>query len=115
MAAQAAGGETGPVVTELESITGPVTTTAPGEEIDFSVMGMFLRATFTVQAVMIILVLASFWSWAIIIEKWFSFARLRGQSVAARHAALIERPISPIQHASLKFCIPPSITAPAVS
>ncbi|MEM0987953.1 MAG: protein TolQ [Pseudomonadota bacterium] len=43
-------------------------------------MGMFLQATFVVQAVMIILVLGSFWSWAIIIEKWFVFSRLRGQA-----------------------------------
>ena len=41
---------------------------------------MFWRATITVKIVMIVLILASFWSWAIIFEKWFSFARLRGSS-----------------------------------
>jgi len=57
---------------------GPVT--APGGAPDFSAIGMFLQATFTVQATMVILVLASFWSWAIIIEKWLAFSRLRGSS-----------------------------------
>ena len=53
---------------------------APAAETDFSVMAMFWRATVTVKIVMAILVLASFWSWAIIIEKWVAFARLRGSS-----------------------------------
>ncbi|MEM7506792.1 MAG: protein TolQ [Pseudomonadota bacterium] len=40
---------------------------------------MFVRATWVVQAVMIMLVAASFWSWAIIFEKWMNFSRLRRQ------------------------------------
>ncbi len=51
---------------------------------DFSVWAMFLRATLAVQLVMAILVLASFWSWAIIIEKAMLFRRLR------RHSARFE-------------------------
>ena len=47
---------------------------------DFSVWAMFLRATLAVKLVMLILVLASFWSWAIIIEKVILFRKLRGQS-----------------------------------
>lgn len=46
-------------------------------ETDFSIMAMFLRATITVKIVMLLLVLASFWAWAIIFEKWLTFARLR--------------------------------------
>ncbi len=46
-------------------------------EIDFSLTALFLRATPTVQAVMIILILASFWSWAIIIQKHIVFRRAR--------------------------------------
>lgn len=53
---------------------------APAGDVDFSVMAMFWRATVTVKIVMAILILASFWSWAIIIEKWLSFSRLRGSS-----------------------------------
>ncbi|MEM9045723.1 MAG: protein TolQ [Pseudomonadota bacterium] len=41
---------------------------------------MFVSATWVVQVVMIMLVAASFWSWAIIIEKSMSFRRLGGQS-----------------------------------
>ena len=53
---------------------------APVGEADFSVMAMFLRATITVKLTMIVLVLASFWSWAIIIEKIVAYRRLRSQS-----------------------------------
>lgn len=49
--------------------------------VDFSIWAMFARATLAVKLVMIILVLASFWSWAIIIEKVILYRRLRGQSV----------------------------------
>ncbi|MEM9735325.1 MAG: protein TolQ [Pseudomonadota bacterium] len=41
---------------------------------------MFIRATLVVQVVMVMMVVASFWSWAIIIEKVMSFARLRRQT-----------------------------------
>ena len=46
-------------------------------ELDFSLLALFLRATLTVKIVMIILVAASFWSWAIIIDKLLSFRRQR--------------------------------------
>lgn len=46
-------------------------------ETDFSVMAMFMRATITVKIVMALLVLASFWAWAIILEKWLAYTRLR--------------------------------------
>ncbi len=48
--------------------------------IDFSVLSMFLRATWVVQAVMLMLVAASFWSWAIIFEKVMLFRALKGKS-----------------------------------
>ena len=44
---------------------------------DFSAMALFERATLTVQIVMAMLILASFWSWAIIVEKLVQFSRLR--------------------------------------
>lgn len=44
---------------------------------DFSLLAMFMRATITVKIVMVLLVLASFWSWAIIFEKWLSYGRLK--------------------------------------
>lgn len=53
---------------------------APDQAPDFSMMAMFMQATWVVKIVMIILVLASFWSWAIIIEKWITFGGLRRSS-----------------------------------
>ena len=48
--------------------------------VDFSLWAMFARATVTVKIVMVVLILASFWSWAIIVEKAMLFTRLRRQS-----------------------------------
>ncbi len=50
--------------------------------VDFSVTTMFLRATPTVQAVMVGLVIASFWSWAVIIEKAIGLRRLSSRTRA---------------------------------
>lgn len=43
---------------------------------DFSIWSMFLRADWIVKAVIVILLLASIWSWAIIFEKLLSLRRL---------------------------------------
>lgn len=48
-----------------------------GQAIDFSLIGMFGRATIVVQLVMIGLIAASFWSWAVVIDKWLAFRRTR--------------------------------------
>jgi biopolymer transport protein TolQ len=48
------------------------------QQIDFSLLALFLRATPVVKVVMIVLALASFWSWAIIVEKLLRFRTLRG-------------------------------------
>jgi biopolymer transport protein TolQ len=53
------------------------TTLLPGQAIDFSLIAMFGRATPVVQIVLIALLAASFWSWAVIIDKWLSFRRTR--------------------------------------
>ena len=47
---------------------------------DLSVWGLFLQADVVVKLVMIILVLASFWCWAIIFEKIMRMRRLRVQA-----------------------------------
>ena len=44
-------------------------TAAMAAEIDFALMALFLRATFTVKIVMILLVVMSIWAWAITIQK----------------------------------------------
>ncbi len=53
---------------------------AAASEIDFSFLGLFLRATFTVKLVMIILIVASFWSWSIIIQKILQYRRARAEA-----------------------------------
>ena len=52
---------------------------------DFSLMALFWRATITVKLVMIILVVASIWSWAIIIQKFINYRR------AKRNADMFDR------------------------
>lgn len=55
-------------------------TLAMAQEIDFSMFALFARATFTVKLVMIMLLVMSFWSWAIIIQKHLQFRRARGEA-----------------------------------
>ena len=52
-------------------------TLAAAQNIDFSLFALFLRASFTVKLVMLILIAASFWSWAIIIQKHFDLRRAK--------------------------------------
>jgi biopolymer transport protein TolQ len=44
---------------------------------NISIIGLFLRADPIVKAVFVLLVLASIWSWVIIINKWLTLATLR--------------------------------------
>ncbi|MBV1902323.1 MAG: protein TolQ [Marinosulfonomonas sp.] len=55
-------------------------TLALAREIDFSFLALFLRATFTVKLVLLMLLVASVWSWAIIIQKHINYRKTRGQS-----------------------------------
>ncbi|ARE39801.1 MotA/TolQ/ExbB proton channel family protein [Rhodovulum sp. P5] len=55
-------------------------TLAMAQEIDFSLLALFVRATFTVKLVMLVLIAASFWSWAIIIQKLIAFRRARAEA-----------------------------------
>ncbi|MBI1219051.1 MAG: protein TolQ [Rhodobacteraceae bacterium] len=56
------------------------TTLANAQALDFSMLALFARATVTVQIVMIILIIASFWSWSIIIQKHITYRRARGEA-----------------------------------
>ncbi|MDX1710538.1 MAG: protein TolQ [Rhodovibrionaceae bacterium] len=47
---------------------------------DLSVWGLFLQADIVVKIVLVVLLLASFWSWAIIFEKVMRMRRLRGRA-----------------------------------
>lgn len=48
-------------------------TLALAQEIDFSMWGLFARATLTVKLVMLMLIIASFWSWSIIVNKIMAY------------------------------------------
>lgn len=50
------------------------------QEIDFSLLALFARATLTVQAVMFLLVAMSFWAWAIIVNKFLAFRAARREA-----------------------------------
>ncbi|SIS56324.1 protein TolQ [Phaeovulum vinaykumarii] len=60
-------------------------TLAAAQEIDFSLIALFARATLTVKLVMLMLIGASFWSWAIIIRKFLTYR------LARREAAIFDR------------------------
>jgi biopolymer transport protein TolQ len=55
-------------------------TLAAAQEIDFSLLALFARATLTVKLVMILLIVMSFWSWAIIIQKHLMFRKARSEA-----------------------------------
>ncbi len=55
-------------------------TLATAQEIDFSMLALFARATLTVKIVMIMLIVASFWSWAIIIQRHIVFRKARAEA-----------------------------------
>ncbi|KIC21961.1 protein TolQ [Leisingera sp. ANG-Vp] len=57
-------------------------TLALAQEIDFSMWGLFARATVTVKLVMLMLIGASIWSWGIIIQKMINYRRARGEADA---------------------------------
>jgi len=79
---------------------------AAAQTIDFSILALFARATITAQAVMIILLIASFWSWSIIIQKFINYRKARrenatfeelfwsGQPLDALYEQLGESPVS---------------------
>ena len=49
-------------------------------EIDFSLLALFARASFTVKLVMLMLTVASVWSWAIIVQKFITYRKARAEA-----------------------------------
>jgi len=47
---------------------------------DFSIWSMFTQADWVVKLVLMILIMASFWSWAIIFEKWYLFRTVKAKA-----------------------------------
>ena len=65
----------------LDPIT--VTTTDPSSAngvIDMSPLTLFMKADIVVKGVMAVLLLCSFWSWAIILGKWMRVGSVRGHA-----------------------------------
>jgi biopolymer transport protein TolQ len=50
------------------------------QSVDFSLWSLFARATLTVKLVMLLLIAASFWAWAIIVQKIIDYRRARRES-----------------------------------
>ncbi len=50
-----------------------------GSTSEVSLVELFINASFIVQMVMVGLLVASVWSWAIIVDKWFLYARTKRQ------------------------------------
>ena len=57
---------------DATTLTGSATT-----HHDMTAIGMFMNADFIVQGIILMLLLASFWSWAIIFEKWARFKTVK--------------------------------------
>lgn len=68
--------ETAVTGVDATELAGNVASTA----IDVSAWGMFLNADFIVKLVIIMLLLASFWCWAIIFEKLMKFKSIRAKT-----------------------------------
>ncbi|MCB2110762.1 protein TolQ [Albidovulum sp.] len=56
------------------------TALAHAQDIDFSLLALFWRASFVVKIVMILLTVASFWSWAIIVQKFIAYRQARTEA-----------------------------------
>ena len=57
-------------------------TLALAQEIDFSMWALFARATFIVKLVMLMLIVASFWAWSIIVQKIIIYRKARSEAEA---------------------------------
>ncbi len=57
-------------------------TLALAQEIDFSLLGLFLRATLTVKLVMVALIIASIWAWGTILQKLLLYRAARREAAA---------------------------------
>ena len=55
-------------------------TLALAQEIDFSMWALFARATLVVKIVMLMLIIASFWAWSIIVQKIITYRAARREA-----------------------------------
>ena len=64
-----------------QTVIDAVTLGGSKEAMDLSIMGLFWRAHWVVKAVMVVLLVASVWSWAIILDKVWRLKRLHRDAV----------------------------------
>ena len=72
------------------------TALAAAGEMDFSLFALFWRATIVVKIVMIMLVAASFWSWAIIVQKFINYRAALREGDAFEEAFWSGQPLDQI-------------------
>lgn len=60
---------------------------------DYSLFALFMRADPIVKGVMIILALASVWSWAVAIDKWFTVSAVRARAKRLEQAFWSGQPL----------------------
>jgi len=83
----------------------------------FTPLGLFARADIVVKAVMVLLIICSFWSWVLIIDKWMAFSLLKRRArkfeqvfwsgrpldeLYAQYAAKTDQPMAAVFVAALR-------------
>ncbi|MEL6595377.1 MAG: protein TolQ [Pseudomonadota bacterium] len=63
------------------------------ESVDFSMWALFARATITVKITMIMLIAASFWAWAIIVQKTINYRAARREAAVFDEAFWSGQPL----------------------
>ena len=63
-----------------ENVIDTVTVGASVAATDFSIFGLFMEADLVIKTVIVVLLLASFWSWAIIFDKVIRMRQLNAQT-----------------------------------
>ena len=63
------------------------------ESVDFSMWALFARATITVKITMIMLIAASFWAWAIIVQKLINYRAARREAAVFDEAFWSGQPL----------------------
>lgn len=62
----------------IMAATAPAISSAIGDAVsEFSMVDLLLDAHIVVQLVLVVLLIASFWSWAVILDKWLSLGKTR--------------------------------------
>ncbi len=64
----------------MEQTAVDTTTLGDSAVYDLSIWGLFTQADIVVQVVLVMLLLASFWTWAIIFDKWLRIRRLKARA-----------------------------------